>query len=1748
MSISALFCTKIVVFVLFFAVVVFADTNDVFREDEGTNLLMTPAQKENAESLHTGRRSAEAPIVPPIKPMTKPREEIAVSATVSSSSSTSVRIQALALKTQSVCRCATCVPECQNGGECYQCDDEPARCFCPPNWQGSTCSHDVDECQQGSHDCDEVAICTNTIGSYICTCPAGYRGDGTYCEDIDECEEGLDACYGGATCKNTEGSYECICPKGVDDCKDIDECALGLDDCQQRCENTLGSYVCYCDPGYVLQEDGKTCEPENTCSRTCDNGICYLDGQNEQKCHCDRGYEQVLDGSCKDCNECLRQTCGADNCEQRCQNTEGSYTCACYAGYLLDPDGYSCIDIDECESNPCVNGTCEDRVNAYECICEPGFTGVNCEIDIDECASNPCVNGDCENLIDEYICDCDAGWTGTNCDDNIDECASNPCLYGTCVDGINRYTCECEDGWTGTHCDEDIDECLDFNVCDHICLNVNRTVNPDGYICECLQGYELNDDTNVCDDIDECDTGTDACEHNCINNIGSYRCYCDRGYELVDDKTCNEIDECNDGSHQCSEYADCNNVPGSYECTCLDGYEGNGVTCKEIILFAYGDENGDTRLRETHDFRFGWNDVISTTLRPPAGFPFWGEFYYSLYFTDNGLFVFNYENDDKYAYPYPYPEGFSTSRDVPMAAIFWDDVDLNEVDAGEVYYQVYDGVMGTLSPEKQAIVDSVNERIRTQYDDPEQDFSEFTANWVVIVTWENVPCFTVKHTKNTPNTFQGVLATDGRYGFVLANFKEDEMLWPYQTRTDNAIIGYNGGRGVEEELYNVHDDSTPPEERYRPDQYTGNTNLQGRWIFRVENNDETTYNVKQACLNWYNQQPNPDDWSDGLALCPCAFNQGKSDNSFGRANGANSDVSPLIPDYCNINSELAEQINGLEDTALCLQTAFPNQHGAGQRCCYRSDHSLIEGYGTTWASSFIERHQFLTTYGRWSRFDWDAYCDWIENDVTPRYLCCELSGDSSFCEKYEEKRPAGKCAGYIPPKTGWTYGDPHLVTLDGAKYTFNGHGEYTLVNVTEEFFQLQGRTGRAQVNGGEELADATIFTAFAAEQRTSTTIQMTLTEDRLDYYILLDGRYFDKDLLTEDPIAYNATDLKLSSKPEVVNGTVERNRTVAAFSSGISISVGVVERMLDVIFSATDSFKGETVGLFGVWDDDPSNDFLRRDGTLAYPVTERDYFQFGETWRITSDESLFTYEDGESWDDYNDLEFVPLFIDETESNEYEELAREVCGSHRDCMYDVIATGDAAIGEATLATSTNFQEDAHDLANFPPNITANSVINATVGQHVVECVYATDPNDDEVTYSLQEDVPNGSILTAEDEPCTGYGRFEWEPRDKGQVRVAYVASDDKGASTTFVVEVRLCECMNDGECDFMGSTNGSDVTNDNFKVVPCKCFNGWTGDFCEDDYDGCQDDPCYPNVLCFDEAAGTGYTGEGFTCGECPEGLEGDGIKCADFDECAAGRDFYNMTFCNQECENTIGSYTCSCYSGYKMQPDGKTCVDIDECDRGIDECHEHATCTNTEGSYNCSCNAGFRGDGIDCENIDECEVEQPCDSNAICEDTIGSFTCTCKEGFEGNGRRGQCADIDECSRRLDDCHDTLACCTNTIGSYRCTCIDGYDGDGRTCEDVDECQEDYPNECHRDAICTNTVGSYTCVCEDGYVGNGYDCADTDECATGEHNCHEDANCINLPGSYGCTCKTGFTGSGRHCEGKLNNMTRRFPVTS
>jgi MYXO-CTERM domain-containing protein len=121
--------------------------------------------------------------------------------------------------------------------------------------------------------------------------------DGLGCDDIDECATNDGGC--SQICTNTPGSFECSCSSGYalgsdgHSCEDVDECATNNGDCTHLCTNTPGSRACSCHPGYTLDTDGTTCLDINECATgtsACDRFAFCINTIGSHECTCDEGY------------------------------------------------------------------------------------------------------------------------------------------------------------------------------------------------------------------------------------------------------------------------------------------------------------------------------------------------------------------------------------------------------------------------------------------------------------------------------------------------------------------------------------------------------------------------------------------------------------------------------------------------------------------------------------------------------------------------------------------------------------------------------------------------------------------------------------------------------------------------------------------------------------------------------------------------------------------------------------------------------------------------------------------------------------------------------------------------------------------------------------------------------------------------------------------------------------------------------------------------------------------------------------------------------------------------------------------------------------------------------------------------------------------------------------------------------------------------------------------------------------------
>uniref|UniRef100_A0A669EZ70 Adhesion G protein-coupled receptor E8 n=1 Tax=Oreochromis niloticus TaxID=8128 RepID=A0A669EZ70_ORENI len=124
---------------------------------------------------------------------------------------------------------------------------------------------------------------------------------------------------------------------------------------------------------------------------------------------------------------------------------------------------------------------------------------------------------------------------------------------------------------------------------------------------------------------------------------------------------------------------------------------------------------------------------------------------------------------------------------------------------------------------------------------------------------------------------------------------------------------------------------------------------------------------------------------------------------------------------------------------------------------------------------------------------------------------------------------------------------------------------------------------------------------------------------------------------------------------------------------------------------------------------------------------------------------------------------------------------------------------------------------------------------------------------------------------------------------------------------------------------------------------------------------------------------------------------------SDIDECQRTTGICGS---NSNCENTDGSYICTCLTGFSVTdptlPPGTSngCTDTDECLANI--CGQYGSCINNIGSYVCDCNEGFhiQSDATPvCQDNDECLTSSICGPDSICTNTPGAYTCGCRPGY-----------------------------------------------------------------------------------------------------------------------------------------------------
>ena len=141
------------------------------------------------------------------------------------------------------------------------------------------------------------------------------------------------------------------------------------------------------------------------------------------------------------------------------------------------------------------------------------------------------------------------------------------------------------------------------------------------------------------------------------------------------------------------------------------------------------------------------------------------------------------------------------------------------------------------------------------------------------------------------------------------------------------------------------------------------------------------------------------------------------------------------------------------------------------------------------------------------------------------------------------------------------FGDPHLVTLDQHKYTFNGHGEFTLIQSLDKSLTIQVRMTEPPTNNASNqtlAGSGTVISAIVAKHIDSDTVQFELIDNRLVAIVNT-----------------NEVDFSEISELQFENLTVtsKGNKTLSAIlAAGVTNTVQEKNNLSNLLFTMSDDY------------------------------------------------------------------------------------------------------------------------------------------------------------------------------------------------------------------------------------------------------------------------------------------------------------------------------------------------------------------------------------------------------------------------------------------------------------------------------------------------------------------------------------------------------------------------------------------------
>uniref|UniRef100_A0A914BXE3 Uncharacterized protein n=1 Tax=Acrobeloides nanus TaxID=290746 RepID=A0A914BXE3_9BILA len=496
----------------------------------------------------------------------------------------------------------------------------------------------------------------------------------------------------------------------------------------------------------------------------------------------------------------------------------------------------------------------------------------------------------------------------------------------------------------------------------------------------------------------------------------------------------------------------------------------------------------------------------------------------------------------------------------------------------------------------------------------------------------------------------------------------------------------------------------------------------------------------ELCRDWFDYDGRRVNYAmdlEPVIPCPCTLSQ------------ALLDLGRFLPLHgCDMDGDASCQYN--KGAQHCVMSGKATWTGAGQICCYDYDGWLMmsDDYENAAHLRFFSpgtsvRAHPLGSYP-YKRPPYVPSLSYYHTDIMAYEKCCRWAG---HCEFYFWRRQTSGCQEYIPPAAGIAYGDPHFITYDGTRYTFEGKGYYVLTMSKDPYHDLmvQVRMEQPPRTDWNQIVQATAITGVAARDNGSEVVQIYARKDHRRWRYRMDV------IVNGFPCYFDTPELKMQKFKGVTLFSPERNHNQSEidvmFESGAGMKVSEAHGMLSIMVllppdfnetyyyprgydyfgsgydeygRSTGNIRPEysrgvippstlqytagaqrfvTVGLLGTFNDNHLDDLMSPAGGITivgYPPTEMDNLnahKFGEQWRVDGTRHKLLFEDRYK-PIYDPMLFGDILNYQPEYDPYRmqynaslvytsEEVRMACQGVYECEYDYLLTGRREIALATL---------------------------------------------------------------------------------------------------------------------------------------------------------------------------------------------------------------------------------------------------------------------------------------------------------------------------------------------------------------------------------------------------------------------------------------------------------------------------------